>query len=141
MIANCDQIVDFDCSNFIHDAMERGLDGSILCFRDRYRDPKWSFARLGVSGLVEEVKEKVAISDLAHCRDLLFRPRGDFIDAAMDMIVANDRSNSEFFVCPVYNYMCRRGSRVGVYEIEFNAMHGIGTPDDLNSYLGLLKSA
>lgn len=141
LIANCDQILDFDCSNFIHDAMERGLDGSILCFRDRYRDPKWSFARLGESGLVEEVKEKVAISDLATVGIYYFARAGDFIDAAMDMIVTNDRSNNEFYVCPVYNYMCRRGSRVGVYEIEFDAMHGIGTPDDLNSYLGLLKSA
>lgn len=141
LIANCDQIVDFDCADFIDDAMARGLDGSILCFRDRYRDPKWSFARVNETGLVEEVKEKVAISDLATVGIYYFARAGDFIDAAMDMIVANDRSNNEFYVCPVYNYMRHRGSRIGVYEITFEAMHGIGTPDDLDSYLGLLKSA
>lgn len=141
LIANCDQIVDFDCANFIHDAMDRGLDGSILCFRDKHRDPKWSFARVNDMGLVEEVKEKVVISDLATVGIYYFAHAGDFIDAATDMIVANDRSNNEFYVCPVYNYLVRRGARVGVYEIDFDAMHGIGTPDDLTSYLGLLKSA
>nr|CAD6632304.1 nucleotidyltransferase [Pseudorhizobium flavum] len=141
MIANCDQIVDFDCSAFIKDAMDRALDGSILCFRDPDRDPKWSFARINDNGRVDEVREKVAISDLATVGIYYFRRTGDFIDAALDMITANDRSNNEFYVCPVYNYLCRRGSQIGVYEIGSQAMHGIGTPADLNDYLDLLKIA
>ncbi|MGE6740870.1 glycosyltransferase family 2 protein [Allorhizobium pseudoryzae] len=141
MIANCDQIIDFDCKDFLRDADTRELDGSILCFRDRDMDPKWSFARTNDSGLVEEVKEKVAISDLATVGIYYFRRASDFIDAAVDMITANDRSNNEFYVCPVYNYLLKRGGRVGVYEIPAVAMHGIGTPNDLDSYLELLKSA
>ena len=141
MIANCDQIVDFDCADFLQDAMARDLDGSILCFRDRDRDPKWSFARTNAEGLVEEVREKVPISDLATVGIYYFRRAGDFIDAAVDMIAANDRSNNEFYVCPVYNYIHQRGGRIGVYEIDAVAMHGIGTPSDLDSYLRLLKSA
>ncbi len=141
MIANCDQIVDFDCADFLQDAWQRELDGSILCFRDRDRDPKWSFARVDDNGFVEEVKEKVAISDLATVGIYYFRHAGDFIDATIDMIAANDRSNNEFYVCPVYNYLRRRGGRIGVYEIDVAAMHGIGTPPDLDAYLGLLKSA
>ena len=141
MIANCDQIVDFDCGAFLDDAAARELDGSILCFRDAARDPKWSFARTNEKGYVEEVKEKVAISDLATVGIYYFRRARDFIDASIDMIAANDRSNNEFYVCPVYNYLQRRGSRIGVYEIQAAAMHGIGTPTDLDSYLGWLKSA
>jgi NDP-sugar pyrophosphorylase family protein len=141
VIANCDQIVDFDFADFLRDAERRDLDGSILCFRDRDRDPKWSFARTNEDGHVVEVKEKVAISDLATVGIYHFRRAGEFIDAALDMITANDRSNNEFYVCPVYNYLQRRGARIGVYEIEAAAMHGIGTPSDLDSYLGLLKSA
>lgn len=141
MIANCDQIIDFACADFLEDAVARDLDGSILCFRDRDRDPKWSFARTGEDGLVEEVREKVAISDLATVGIYYFRRAGDFIDAAVDMIMANDRSNDEFYVCPVYNYLRRRGGRIGVYEIGADAMHGIGTPPDLDAYLDLLKSA
>ncbi|ESQ78648.1 glycosyltransferase family 2 protein [Asticcacaulis sp. YBE204] len=138
LIANCDQIVDFDCEDYIRDAQARDLDGSILCFIDKDRDPKWSFARLNGENLVEEVKEKVAISDIATVGLYYFKRAGDFINAATDMIAHNDRSNNEFYVCPVYNYMIKTGARVGVYYVEPEAMHGIGTPPDLDAYLELI---
>ncbi len=135
LIANCDQIVDFDCSNFISDSDERGLDGSILVFRDTRRDPKWSFVRLGPTGLVLEAKEKQPISDLATVGLYYFRRGQDFIDAAVDMIARSDRVNNEYYVCPVYNYAIGAGKHIGVYEISEQSMHGIGTPDDLKAYL------
>jgi NDP-sugar pyrophosphorylase family protein len=135
LIANCDQIVDFDCRSYIDDAVRRGLDGSILVFRDRDRDPKWSFARPGEDGLVREVREKVAISDLATVGIYHFRTGRIFIDAAVDMIARNDRTNGEFYTCPVYNYAIAAGARIGVFEIPAGAMHGLGTPEDLERYL------
>jgi NDP-sugar pyrophosphorylase family protein len=139
MIANCDQIVDFDCARFIADCHERNLDGSILAFRDFERDPKWSFVRMGDDNLVTEVREKVAISDIATVGVYLFRRGQDFVNAAVDMIVRNDRVNNEFYVCPVYNYGIRAGMKVGVYEIPFKGMHGLGTPEDLELFLQLEK--
>lgn len=138
LIANCDQIIDFDCSDFVRDARERGLDGSILVFRDEARDPKWSFARLGKDGLVAEVQEKKPISDLATVGLYYFARSGDFINAAIDMIARNERVNNEFYVCPVYNHALLSGARIGVYEIDAEAMHGIGTPEDLDHYLTLI---
>jgi NDP-sugar pyrophosphorylase family protein len=135
LIANCDQIVDFDCRSYIDDAVRRGLDGSILVFRDKDRDPKWSFARPGEDGLVREVREKVAISDLATVGIYHFRTGRIFIDAAVDMIARNDRTNGEFYTCPVYNYAIAAGARIGVFEIPAGAMHGLGTPEDLERYL------
>lgn len=139
LIANCDQIVDFDCADFIRDAHTRGLDGSILVFRDPKRDPKWSFARTGTNGLVREVQEKKPISDLATVGLYFFTKAGTFIDAALDMIVRNERVNNEFYVCPVYNYCIRQGRRIGIFEIPADAMHGIGTPEDLDLYLRTMK--
>lgn len=136
MVANSDQIVDFDVSDFVQDCVGRDLDGSILVFRDPTRDPKWSFARLGPDGLVAEVAEKKPISDLATVGIYLFRRGRSFVDAAVDMIARNERVNGEFYTCPVYNHMIRTGARVGVYEVPMDAMHGIGTPDDLGAYLG-----
>ncbi|MUZ74140.1 NTP transferase domain-containing protein [Agrobacterium vitis] len=138
LIANCDQIVDFECADYIQDALERDLDGSILCFKDKDRDPKWSFAHVNDDGLVDEVKEKVAISDNATVGIYYFRRARDFIDAATDMIAHNDRSNNEFYVCPVYNYLIKHGARVGIYHVAPDAMHGIGTPPDLEAYLRLI---
>lgn len=135
MVANADQLVDFDISDFVDDCMRRGLDGSILVFRNLARDPKWSFARLDGQGLVTEVAEKKAISDLATVGLYLFARGSDFVGAAVDMIAANERVNGEFYTCPVYNYMIAKGARIGVYEVPMEAMHGLGTPDDLTAYL------
>jgi dTDP-glucose pyrophosphorylase len=135
LIANCDQIVDMDCERFVEDCQQRGLDGSILVFRDLARDPKWSFAEVDSAGRVLRVAEKQPISDLATVGLYYFRRAGDFFDAAIDMIARNERVNGEFYVCPVYNHAIANGLKIGVYEIAADAMHGLGTPEDLHRYL------
>lgn len=135
VIANSDQIVDFDFSAFVGDCLNRGLDGSILTFNDNDRDPKWSFAKLGSKNLVEEVKEKEAISNNATAGIYLFRRGIDFVDAAIDMILAQDRVNGEYYTCPVYNYLIARGRKIGIYPVDASCMHGVGTPSDLQAYL------
>jgi len=137
LIANSDQLVDFSVDAFIDDCLSRGLDGSILVFRVPSGDPKWSYARLGEDGLVVEVAEKRAISQLATVGIYFFTRGSEFIGAAIDMIVRNDRVNNEFYTCPVYNYLIRSGKRIGVYEIPAEAMHGLGTPEDLAAYLAI----
>ncbi|MDL0114896.1 glycosyltransferase family 2 protein [Campylobacter felis] len=139
LIANSDQVVDFTLSDFAKDCFERKLDGSILTFIDLKKDPKWSFARLE-KDLVVEVKEKEAISDIATVGIYLFARGSEFVDSAIDMICRNDRVNNEFYTCPVYNYAIKNGLKIGIYNIDFAHMHGLGTPEDLEAYLGLLRS-
>jgi asparagine synthetase B (glutamine-hydrolysing) len=43
--------------------------------------------------------------------------------------------NGEIYDCPVYNYMLKQGAKIGVYEVPASAMHGLGTPEDLDAYL------
>jgi NDP-sugar pyrophosphorylase family protein len=140
LIANSDQIVDFDINAMVDDCLERNLDGSILVFRDAEKNPKWSFAKLGPDGLVEQVAEKLAISDLATVGVYFFRRGSDFVRAAIDMIAMNERVNNEFYTCPVYNHAIRKGLKFGVFEISREAMHGIGTPEDLARYLELARA-
>lgn len=140
LIANCDQIIDFECAAYIRDAVSRDLAGSILVFHDKDRDPKWSFAKLGPDGLVTEVQEKKAISDLATVGLYYFARAHYFMDSALDMIAKNERVNNEFYVCPVYNYLIADKKTTGVFEVKPEAMHGIGTPADLDAYLDLLKT-
>jgi NDP-sugar pyrophosphorylase family protein len=138
LIANCDQVVDFSCEAFVGDCWARGLDGSILCFKDSKLDPKWSFAKTDRTGIVTQVAEKVAISDLATVGLYLFRRGSDFVAGATDMLARNERVNNEFYTCPVYNHVIRNGGRVGVQEVRFEDMHGLGIPDDLIAYLELI---
>jgi dTDP-glucose pyrophosphorylase len=135
LIANCDQLVDGGIAGMVDDCLGRRLDGSVMVFRDDARDPKWSFVKLNGDGLVVEAREKVPISDLATVGIYMFSRGVDFREAAIEMIVRNDRVNCEFYTCPVYNYLIDWGRRIGAYTIEPDAMHGIGTPDDLVSYM------
>ena len=135
MVANSDQLVDFDVTDYVQDCLDRGLDGSILVFRDPSLDPKWSFAKVNDDGLVTEVAEKKPISDLATVGIYLFARGRDFVSATADMIATNERVNGEFYTCPVYNYMIANGARIGVYEVPMDAMYGLGTPDDLSEFL------
>jgi NDP-sugar pyrophosphorylase family protein len=140
LIANSDQVVDMNIADFINDCSNRSLNGSILCFDDKELNPKWSFAKTNAAGLVTEVKEKAAISNLATVGIYLFSAGNLFVNAAIDMIINNDRVNNEFYTCPVYNYAIKQEKKIGVFVIDAAAMHGIGTPEDLTHYLAAIKN-
>lgn len=138
MIANSDQIVDINIGDFINDSFKRGLDGSILTFIDKEENPKWSFAKLN-NDLVVEVKEKETISEFATVGIYFFNEGKIFVESAIDMIIENDRVNNEFYTCPVYNYAIKNGVKIGIYNIDFSKMHGIGTPEDLEIFRAINK--
>lgn len=140
LIANSDQWVEFHIADLLSDAASRKLDGSILTFTDYEKNPKWSFAKTDDNGRVTEVKEKVVISDKATVGIYYFTKGHYFVDAAIDMIAHNDRVNNEFYTCPVYNWMIRENRHVGIYDIAFEAMHGLGTPADLDGFLSYLEN-
>ena len=135
VIANSDQIIDDCFAQYIHDARVRNLDGSILTFIDSELNPKWSFAKINDQGLVTEVQEKKAISQFATVGIYYFHRADELIDGIIQMVIENDRTNNEFYICPVYNYLIRKGKKVGIYNIYQSQMHGIGTPEDLKYYL------
>jgi len=135
LIANSDQLVDVSIQEYIDDCLNRNLDGSILTFTDHELNPKWSFARINHLKHVVEVQEKKAISEFATVGIYLFTKGSDFVNGAVDMIIENDRVNNEFYTCPVYNYLIRGEKRIGIYNIEFSQMHGLGTPEDLEKYI------
>ncbi len=134
LIANSDQLIDFSCQEFFDDLISRNLDGSIVTFIDKELDPKWSFARV-VDGFVKEVREKNAISEFATAGVYLFRCGADFVDAAIEMILQQDRINNEYYTCPTYNYLIQKKKKIGTYNISQASMHGIGTPNDLKRFL------
>lgn len=138
MIANSDQIIDIDINDYINDCKNRNLDGSILCFTDKEKSPKWSFVKMN-NELIVEVKEKEVISDIATVGIYLFSKGSLFVDSAIDMIVRNDRVNNEFYTAPAYNYAIKNGAKIGCFLMNFDDMHGIGTPDDLQKYIKFIK--
>ena len=140
IIANSDQLVDICLSDYLIDAINRKLDGSILSFIEENKDPKWSYAKIDNKGYVTQVKEKSAISEYATVGIYFFHKGSDFVDASIDMIVRNDRVNNEFYTCPAYNYMIDNDKKVGLFNINKQNMHGLGTPEDLDKYIEFYKN-
>lgn len=135
MIANSDQFIDFSIDNYLQNIFDQKLDGLIMTMKAS--DPKWSFIEITDNKLVSKVVEKVVISDEATVGIYNFLKGSDFVDAARVMIDRNDRTNNEFYVAPVYNYLISQGKSIGYFNIgsEGNGMYGLGTPEDLNLFL------
>jgi dTDP-glucose pyrophosphorylase len=131
IIVNCDQIIlDYDLNVLSKFASNTACDGFLGCFLSSSK--KNSYVKLDPNGEVCDVKEKIVISNIAT-NGLHYWKRGsDFVESSMEMIEANDRYNSEFYVAPSYNYLIKRGKKILPYF--FNLHFPIGTPEDLEIY-------
>jgi NDP-sugar pyrophosphorylase family protein len=139
LIANSDQIVDIDIADFVKDCLDNNYDGSILTFKDPSLNPKWSYAKKNNSDFVVEVREKVPISEEATVGIYFFSKGSYFVDAAVQMIIENDRVNNEFYTCPTYNYLIANEKKIITYIIKQDCMNGIGVPEDLKNYINKIK--
>ena len=135
VIANSDQLLNIDMKNFINNINNNDLDGSIVVFKDKTLNPKWSFAKINKYGHVTKVAEKDPISNLATVGVYYFKSFFDFKKYANKLISNNERVNNEFYVCPVYNYLIDAGGKVGVYEIDVSDMMALGTPEDFRMHV------
>jgi len=133
LLANSDQYIDWDSSEFMWSMMADQIDGGILVFESTH--PKWSYAKLGEDGLVSEVAEKKPISNNATVGIYFWKRGSDYVKYAERMIENNIRVNNEFYVCPVFNQAIQDGKKIKIFKIENNKMWGIGTPEDLNYFL------
>lgn len=152
LILNSDQYIDID-DNFIdYFIYTLELFNHIIVFKDYVKNPKWSFAkpttddyitRVSLSNrthdlsackvfIVDEVAEKNPISDYATCGLYTFATGRIFVEAAEKMIAANDRTNNEFYVCPVYNHI----KTPTTFASVCTEMFGYGTPEDWEYYSG-----
>ena len=129
--ANSDQFVEWDSNEFMYKMQETDADGGIVTFTATH--PKWSFAKVDDNGLVTEVAEKNPISDIATVGYYYWKNGSDFVKYAEQMIEKNIRVNNEFYVCPVFNQAIEDNKKIRVKQIE--KMWGIGTPEDLNTFL------
>ncbi|MAG38008.1 glycosyl transferase family 2 [Candidatus Pacearchaeota archaeon] len=111
------------------------VDGAIPVFYAN--NAKWSFAKTDEEGYVTETAEKVQISRNANIGAYYFAKGRDFVWAAEEMIEEDDKTNGEFYVAPVYNYLIRRGKSILLSRPKF--VHGLGTPKDVDKFLEFLK--
>ena len=131
VIANSDQYVTWNANFVIHQFINSGIDGSILTFHST--DTKWSYAKNNEHGVVSAVAEKNVISDQATCGIYYWKKGSDFVNYAEQMIQKNIKTNNEFYVCPIYNEAIEDEKIIITHKVD--EMHGLGTPDDLKTFL------
>lgn len=129
LILNSDQFVFTDITGLVNRD-----ESCILTFFDNSGSKKWSYAKV-VDDMVVSVREKVPISDYATVGFYFFKKGYYFVDGAVEMIVENDRHNNEFYVCPIYNYLIRKGLPVSHMLIRNDQWASVGTPELLKKYL------
>jgi HAD superfamily hydrolase (TIGR01509 family) len=131
VIANSDQFLEWNSNEALYAFAADGVDGGILTFESTH--PKWSYAKLDEDGFVSEVAEKRVISSHATVGVYYWKQGKDYVKYADAMIAANDRTNNEFYVAPVFNHAIKDGKKFRVKTVK--GMWGIGTPEDLNYFL------
>jgi len=134
IIANSDQYVEWNSSEFMHSMVADGINGvdaGILTFTSTH--PKWSYAKVNDDEFVVEVAEKNPISTCATVGIYYWKCGSDYVKYAESMISKNVRTNNEFYVCPVFNEAILDNKKVKTFNVE--KMWGIGTPEDLQLFL------
>lgn len=136
LIANSDQYMEWNSGEYYHSLNVNGVDGSILIFENNH--PKWSYVKCDEYGNVVELKEKEVISNNATVGIYYWNKGSDYVKYSKQMIDKNIRVNNEFYVAPVYNEAIADGKVIKTHKIE--KMWGLGTPEDLNTYLQVYSS-
>jgi HAD superfamily hydrolase (TIGR01509 family) len=131
LIANSDQYIDWDSNETLYSFYNNDIDGGMLVFTAIH--PKWSFVKLNSTGFIEQVAEKDPISDIASVGVYYWSKGSDYVKYAEQMIDKNIRVNNEFYVCPVINEAIEDGKKFKVSYVK--EMWGIGTPEDLETFL------
>ena len=132
IVANCDQIMEWTSARFLD--YVRHYDGAVVTYHAD--TDKNSYARVNKAGLVQEIREKQVISNISLNGIHYWKQGCYFVDAAEEMIAANDRApNGEFYIGPSYNHMITQGHTVGIYHIPNQFHHPVGVPDDLDKFI------
>jgi len=131
LIANSDQFIEYEPENFKSFKNLTNTDAIVFTFNAVH--PKWSFVRTNSRGYIVEVAEKRPISNIATCGIYWYRKGSDFVKYAKQMIEKNIRVNNEFYIAPVYNELIGDGKTLLPFYVH--KMWGIGTPEDLKSFL------
>lgn len=109
-------------------------DGFIPCF---YAEgTHWSFVKLDEQGNAIEVREKNRISDHCTLGAYYFRTCGLYEELYEEYYhLDSNLENGEKYVAPLYNYLISKGGKVRISTVDYEKIHVLGTPKELEIFL------
>jgi choline kinase len=109
-------------------------EGHMPCFHAE--GEHWSFARLNEIGKVVEVREKMRISDNCTLGAYYFSSAELYKKIYNEYYVNNKNwEMNEKYVAPMYNYMIQKGYEVTISIIDYDKVHVLGTPEELEVFM------
>jgi NDP-sugar pyrophosphorylase family protein len=137
LITNCDQYTPWNYEKFIAktrediDAIVTTYDHGGIVLNDK---SPYSFVSLDQRGLAERFAEKHAIS-LNALNGIHYWKRAEyFFDSAKELL--GDKSiEQEKYISLTFNYMIRKGYRIGTHHMEKEEFYALGTPDEVQKNL------
>jgi choline kinase len=134
MIYNIDTYVEANEMN----SYQIAGDGYIPCFHAP--GDHWSFVKLDEAGKAVEVKEKVRISDNCTLGAYYFKSCKLYEELYRDYYSSNENlEKGEKYVAPLYNYLISKGGDVRISIVDFEKVHVLGTPEELNLFVETYK--
>lgn len=108
-------------------------DGYIPCFHAE--GDHWSFVKLDENQRAVEVREKVRISDNCTLGAYYFKSCKLYEDLYEEYYSNQDNlEKGEKYVAPLYNFMIKKGMDVRISLIDFEKVHVLGTPEELEIF-------
>jgi dTDP-glucose pyrophosphorylase len=138
LIANGDQILNFDVNQAIDSLRKRELDAGTVVFNSVH--PRWSFVKTNEAGLIVEAAEKRPVSRNATAGLYYFKKGEQFVSSAFSMIRKGASVNGAYFVCPTFNELILLGKRIGLVTIERDQYISLATPQAIEEYEQLLAA-
>ena len=128
LVANCDQLMVWEKQKFIADIFANPLsdEGTIFTFTPNHNKPIHSYVTTDDHGYVTELAEKKMISNIATVGVYHFGSQKKFAEGVKMMMEEDDRTNGEFYLAPVYNYLM---DPIKTFHVE--KFIGLGTPEEL----------
>jgi NDP-sugar pyrophosphorylase family protein len=137
VIYNCDQIIRWNPNDFLTFVHNNACDGAVVLYHSK--DPKNSFAEV-IDGQITKLIEKNPISDNALIGFHYWRYARDFIESAKALTGEFQISGRpECYISETYNFMIASGKNIAPYWVSPNVYVPLGTPEDVNLYIGKIK--
>lgn len=113
-------------------------DGFIPCFHAP--GDHWSFVKLDDAGNAVEVREKVRISDNCTLGAYYFKTCALYEQLYKEYYSLSEHlEKGEKYVAPLYNYLISKGGSVKISIVNFDKVHVLGTPEELQVFIDEYK--
>lgn len=116
------------------DKIRPGSDGWIPCFQGL--GEHWSFVKLAENSWAIDVAEKKRISNFTSIGLYWFAQR-QYFEQAYERTFAADKNLvlGERYIATLYKQLIASGLKVSISELPSNAVHVLGTPVELETFL------